>query len=148
MNIPPSLAGRTLCETAIRETTGCNVVAVDTPDGLVVNPPPDTRLQLGADYRDRRRGRGGAISPAIRRPLKASACCIWPAERGLPVLGQFRQISVWPAKFAWLTQTAGQRIEFRPGSARVRDGQMSDFNECGRLSGTTLPSLQVVILQA
>jgi K+/H+ antiporter YhaU regulatory subunit KhtT len=42
------LAGRTLGETAIRETTGCNVVAVDTPNGLIVNPPPDIRLQLGA----------------------------------------------------------------------------------------------------
>jgi voltage-gated potassium channel len=48
MNIPPSLAGRTLGETAIRETTGCNVVAIDAPDGLIVNPPPETRLPLGA----------------------------------------------------------------------------------------------------
>jgi voltage-gated potassium channel len=48
MNIPPLLAGRTLGETAIRETSGCNVVAIDTPDGLIVNPPPDTRLSLGA----------------------------------------------------------------------------------------------------
>jgi Trk K+ transport system NAD-binding subunit len=48
MHIPPSLAGRTLGETGIRETTGCNVIAVDTPGGLTVNPPPDTRLPLGA----------------------------------------------------------------------------------------------------
>ena len=48
MNIPPSLAGRTLGQTAIRETTGCNVVAIDTSDGLIVNPPTDTRLPLGA----------------------------------------------------------------------------------------------------
>ena len=48
MNILPSLAGRTLGETAIRETTGCDVVAVDTPDGLIVNPPPDIRLPLAA----------------------------------------------------------------------------------------------------
>jgi Trk K+ transport system NAD-binding subunit len=48
MNVPPSLAGRTLAETAIREMTGCNVVAIETPDGLIVNPPPDTRLPLAA----------------------------------------------------------------------------------------------------
>jgi Trk K+ transport system NAD-binding subunit len=48
MNIPPSLSGRTLSETAIRETTGCNVIAIDTPDGLIVNPPSGTPLQLGA----------------------------------------------------------------------------------------------------
>jgi voltage-gated potassium channel len=47
MNIPPSLAGQTLGETAIRETTGCHVIAVGTPKGLTVNPPPATRLQLG-----------------------------------------------------------------------------------------------------
>jgi Trk K+ transport system NAD-binding subunit len=48
INIPPSLAGRTLGETAIREMTGCNVVAVETPHELIVNPPPDTRLPLAA----------------------------------------------------------------------------------------------------
>lgn len=48
MNIPEALAGRTLGEAAIRETTNCNVVAIDTPDGLIVNPPPNTRLPLGA----------------------------------------------------------------------------------------------------
>jgi Trk K+ transport system NAD-binding subunit len=48
INIPPSLAGRTLAETAIRETTGCNVVAIETADGLIVNPPPDTRLPAAA----------------------------------------------------------------------------------------------------
>jgi Trk K+ transport system NAD-binding subunit len=48
LSIPSSLAGRTLVETAIRETTGCNVVAIETPAGLIVNPPPETRLTLGA----------------------------------------------------------------------------------------------------
>jgi Trk K+ transport system NAD-binding subunit len=48
INIPPSLAGRTLGETAIRETTGCNVVAIETPQELIVNPPSDTRLPLAA----------------------------------------------------------------------------------------------------
>jgi Trk K+ transport system NAD-binding subunit len=47
INIPPSLAGQTLGEAAIRESTGCNVIAVGTPDGMLVNPPPDTRLPLG-----------------------------------------------------------------------------------------------------
>lgn len=48
MNIPPSLADRTLRETAIRENTGCNIVAIETPEGMIANPPPDTRLPLGA----------------------------------------------------------------------------------------------------
>jgi voltage-gated potassium channel len=48
IDIPPSLAGRTLAETAIRKATGCNVIAIDTPAGLTVNPPPDTRLPPGA----------------------------------------------------------------------------------------------------
>jgi voltage-gated potassium channel len=48
MKVPESLAGKTLGEAAIREATGCNVVAVDTADGMVANPPPDTRLALGA----------------------------------------------------------------------------------------------------
>jgi Trk K+ transport system NAD-binding subunit len=48
INIPPSLAGRTLGETAIRETTGCNVVALETPHDLIVNPPSNTRLPLAA----------------------------------------------------------------------------------------------------
>jgi Trk K+ transport system NAD-binding subunit len=48
VSIPPSLEGRTLAEVAIRETTGCNVVAIETPEGLIVNPPSDTRLTLGA----------------------------------------------------------------------------------------------------
>jgi voltage-gated potassium channel len=46
MNISPSLAGRTLSETAIRENTGCHVVAIETTEGFVVNPPPHTRLPL------------------------------------------------------------------------------------------------------
>ena len=32
----------------MEETIGCNVVAIDTPDGRIVNPPPDTTLPLGA----------------------------------------------------------------------------------------------------
>lgn len=44
LSISPSLAGRTLSETAIRETTGCHVVAIETPQEMVVNPPPHTRL--------------------------------------------------------------------------------------------------------
>jgi Trk K+ transport system NAD-binding subunit len=48
VRIPPSLAGRTLAETSLVETIGCNVVAIETPDGLVANPPPDTKLPLGA----------------------------------------------------------------------------------------------------
>lgn len=48
VQIPPLLAGRTLSETSIEETIACNVVAIQAPDGTVVNPPPDTELPLGA----------------------------------------------------------------------------------------------------
>ncbi len=48
VDMPALLAGRTLGETAIRKTTQCNVVAIDGPAGLVVNPDPATVLDPGA----------------------------------------------------------------------------------------------------
>jgi voltage-gated potassium channel len=39
---PHGLAGRTVQESGIRESTGCSVVAIETPAGVLINPPPDT----------------------------------------------------------------------------------------------------------
>jgi voltage-gated potassium channel len=47
--IPPSLAGRTLAESAIRPATGCLVVAIDGPGGRVVNPTADAVLADGGE---------------------------------------------------------------------------------------------------
>ncbi len=48
VDVPPKLAGRTLGETSIRESTGCNVVAIRTGEHMIANPPPDTRLSPDA----------------------------------------------------------------------------------------------------
>jgi Trk K+ transport system NAD-binding subunit len=48
VKVPPSLAGRTLAETSIGETIGYHVVAIDSTDGLIVNPPPSMGLSAGA----------------------------------------------------------------------------------------------------
>lgn len=48
VEVPSSLAGKSLIESAIRASTGCNVVAIDTPEGMLVNPPPTTRLSGGS----------------------------------------------------------------------------------------------------
>jgi voltage-gated potassium channel len=39
--VPQALAGRALRESGIRERTGCHLVAWQTGDGMVINPPPD-----------------------------------------------------------------------------------------------------------
>ncbi len=48
VEIPRSLAGKTLVESGIRGSTGCNVIAIKSEQGMISNPPPDTRLPLGA----------------------------------------------------------------------------------------------------
>ncbi|HEY3394430.1 MAG TPA: NAD-binding protein [Lacipirellulaceae bacterium] len=48
VELPPSLAGKTLAEAAIRETTQCNVVAVDGSQGMQVDLNGKTPLPLGA----------------------------------------------------------------------------------------------------
>ena len=48
IDVPPALAGKTLAEAAIREKAQCNVIAVDGPQGMQVNPDPKTALPLGA----------------------------------------------------------------------------------------------------
>lgn len=48
VEVPASLAGKTLVETNIRKDTGCSVIALDTGQGLRVNPDPATQLNLHA----------------------------------------------------------------------------------------------------
>jgi Trk K+ transport system NAD-binding subunit len=48
VDIPAALSGLTLIETKIRESTGCNVIALETDEGVITNPAPETRLKLGA----------------------------------------------------------------------------------------------------
>jgi Trk K+ transport system NAD-binding subunit len=48
MPVPPALAGKTLATSAIRKTTQCNVIAIDTSEGMLVNPDPQTVLAAGA----------------------------------------------------------------------------------------------------
>lgn len=44
VKVPPSLAGKTLTESAIRQRTGCSVIAIQTAEGILVNPVPSTEL--------------------------------------------------------------------------------------------------------
>jgi voltage-gated potassium channel len=48
VEIRGALAGQTLAEAGIRASTGCHVVAIDGPQGMAINPGPDSRLPLGA----------------------------------------------------------------------------------------------------
>ena len=47
--VPPSVVGRPLADTGIREATGCSVVALETGSGTIINPPPETPLPSGAE---------------------------------------------------------------------------------------------------
>ncbi|HEU4558690.1 MAG TPA: NAD-binding protein [Longimicrobium sp.] len=47
--VPPRLVGRALADSAIREETGCSVVALEVDGAAVVNPPPETTLTAGAE---------------------------------------------------------------------------------------------------
>ncbi|HEY1051554.1 MAG TPA: NAD-binding protein [Prosthecobacter sp.] len=42
--IPPSMAGRTLRDLHIRSETGCSIIAVESENERIVNPPADQRL--------------------------------------------------------------------------------------------------------
>ena len=48
VDTPPSLEGKTLAESEIGTRSGLNVVAVDTPSGMIANPAPETRLERGS----------------------------------------------------------------------------------------------------
>jgi Trk K+ transport system NAD-binding subunit len=45
----PTLAGRTVGEAAVRETTGCTVIAIERGDDLVTDVGPETRIERGDD---------------------------------------------------------------------------------------------------
>lgn len=47
--VPPSLVGRTLAESRIREETGCNVVALEVDGAVTVSPVATDRLPPGAE---------------------------------------------------------------------------------------------------
>jgi voltage-gated potassium channel len=47
--VPPSLVGRSLASTGIREATGCSVVALEVAGAAVINPPPETLLLAAAE---------------------------------------------------------------------------------------------------
>ncbi|MGH7447368.1 MAG: cation:proton antiporter regulatory subunit, partial [Longimicrobiales bacterium] len=47
--VPRDLIGRTLKEAAVREQTGCSVVAIEMDDQTIVNPPPDMPLPNSPD---------------------------------------------------------------------------------------------------
>jgi Trk K+ transport system NAD-binding subunit len=49
VKVPPSLAGKTLTEGAIRQRTGCSVIAIHTGDEVLVNPDPSTTMPAGAE---------------------------------------------------------------------------------------------------
>ena len=49
VSVPPTLAGRTIGDSAIRAETGCTVIAVELDGKRVVNPPTDTKLPAGAE---------------------------------------------------------------------------------------------------
>jgi voltage-gated potassium channel len=46
---PASLVGRMIHQTGIREATGCSVVAIETSDGVIINPPPDSVIPRAAE---------------------------------------------------------------------------------------------------
>lgn len=47
--IPPSLAGKTIAQSGIRQETGCSVIAIEGSNGLQVNMGPDTLLTTGTE---------------------------------------------------------------------------------------------------
>ncbi|QEF97931.1 Glutathione-regulated potassium-efflux system protein KefC [Stieleria maiorica] len=49
VHVPSSLAGKTLVENAVRQRTGCSVIAIQGDEGLLVNPDPDTKLPANAE---------------------------------------------------------------------------------------------------
>ncbi len=47
--IPPSLAGRSLAQSSIRERTGCSVIAICRDGAMEINPDPATPLPAGSE---------------------------------------------------------------------------------------------------
>ena len=49
LEVPAELAGKTVRESAIRERTGCSLVAISTDRGMEIVPHPDETIPAGAD---------------------------------------------------------------------------------------------------
>ena len=49
VKVPPQLAGKAIAEADVRRETGCTIIALDTPQGMQINPDPAQRLPAGAD---------------------------------------------------------------------------------------------------
>ena len=47
--VPPSLDGKTIIDSGVRERTGCTIVAVRAPGRSTINPPPTTVLAKGEE---------------------------------------------------------------------------------------------------
>lgn len=47
--VPAALEGRTVATSGVREKTGCTIVAVRSPEGLVINPGPAVMLHEGSE---------------------------------------------------------------------------------------------------
>ena len=47
--MPAALEGRTVATSGVREKTGCTIVAVRSPEGLVINPGPAVMLHEGSE---------------------------------------------------------------------------------------------------
>jgi Trk K+ transport system NAD-binding subunit len=43
-SIPRSLAGKTLAQTQVRSRTGCSILAIESAEEKLINPPPDARI--------------------------------------------------------------------------------------------------------
>ncbi len=48
IDMPASLVGKKLAESNIREKSGCNVIAIDVPSGITVNPGPEMTLDAAS----------------------------------------------------------------------------------------------------
>jgi Trk K+ transport system NAD-binding subunit len=48
VDVPPALAGKSLAQAGVRKKTQCNIIAVDGPGGMRVNPDPHAALPSGA----------------------------------------------------------------------------------------------------
>jgi Trk K+ transport system NAD-binding subunit len=47
--LPPALAGKTIVDTAIRQETGCNVIAINIDGSMQINPDPRAKLPAQAE---------------------------------------------------------------------------------------------------
>jgi K+/H+ antiporter YhaU regulatory subunit KhtT len=49
LQVPQSLANKSLIASGVREKTGCTIVALRGRNGLQINPKPDTVLLAGSE---------------------------------------------------------------------------------------------------